>query len=124
MDYPALDILPQGLSVAVIGRNQDSSLWQAFTKEDSRFLSTKASLQGDSWWQVMSPNLQRDCWLSGNVIDLSGDTSAVPVVQAAPPPVAVPSDTPVPPVNCAQYTSNTCNQQPACTWKNGACVNK
>jgi len=101
MDYPVLDILDQGVSVPVVGRNQESS-----------------------WWQVASPNLQLDCWLSGNVIELSGEAADVPVVTVAPPPVAVPSDTPVPPVNCGQYTSNTCSSNPACTWKSGACVNK
>jgi len=100
MDYAVLDILDQGVSVPVVGRNQESS-----------------------WWQVASPTLQLNCWLSGNVIELSGEAADVPVVAVAPP-VAVPSDTPVPPVNCGQYNANTCNLHSACLWKNNACINK
>jgi hypothetical protein len=98
MDYPALDILPQGLSVPVNGRNQEGS-----------------------WWQVLDSNLQLNCWLSGNVIVLSGDTENVPVVQAAPPPVPVPSDTPM--FNCGQYNANNCPQA-FCKPEGNACVNK
>jgi hypothetical protein len=103
-----LDILAQGLSLPINGRNQAST-----------------------WWQVLDANIQRSCWLAGNVIDLSGDTNSVPVIAVAAP---TPTDTPVPvgpgPVNCAQYTSNTCPQHAdACRWDpkaapGGKCVNK
>jgi len=101
MDYPVLAILPLGLSLEVNGRDQEST-----------------------WWQVADVELQKDCWLSGNVITIDGDASDVQVVTVAPPPAAVPSDTPVPPVNCGQYNTNTCSSQPACTLKGGTCVNK
>jgi len=108
MDYVVLDLIAQGTSLLINGRNQAST-----------------------WWQVLDANIQRNCWLAGNVIDLSGDTNSVPVIAVAAP---TPTDTPVPvgpgPVNCAQYTSNTCPQHAdACRWDpkaapGGKCVNK
>jgi hypothetical protein len=95
MDYPVADILPQGLSLPINGRNQQGT-----------------------WWQVLDPQIQRNCWLAGNVIDLSGGTSDVLVIAVAPP---APTDTPVPgpgPVNCAQYNNEeSCKQHPnSCVW--------
>ncbi len=108
MDYPVADILPQGLSLPINGRNQQGS-----------------------WWQVLDPQIQRNCWLAGNVIDLSGETGDVPVIAVAPP---APTDTPVPgpgAFNCAQFNKNqqACIKNSHCTWDsnrspNSPCVNK
>jgi uncharacterized protein YraI len=108
MDYVVLDLIAQGTSLLINGRNQAST-----------------------WWQVLDANIQRSCWLALNVADVSGETSGVPVIAVAPPAA---TDTPVPvgpgPVNCAQYTSNTCPQHAdACRWDpkaapGGKCVNK
>lgn len=109
MDYPVLDILAQGLSLPINGRNPQGT-----------------------WWQVLNANIQRNCWLAGNVIDLSGDTNSVPVIAVAPP-EPTPTDTPVhvAPFKCAQYNQNrnACEANPACKWDYenspvSPCVNK
>ncbi len=102
LDYPVLDILQEGASLPVNGRNQ-----------------------ANTWWQVNDPAIEKDCWLAGNLVEISGDGAQAPVVQAAPPPAAA-SDTPVPAADCAQYNSNTCPLHPACQWdqKSTTCKNK
>ncbi len=103
MDYPVLDILPQGASLAINGRNR-----------------------AGGWWQVDDTRLNINCWLAKNVVEVSGDVESVPEVQVAPPPEQVPTDTSVPPANCAQYNANTCPVHPACQWdqKSASCKNK
>ncbi len=94
MDYPVLDILPQGASLEVDGRNG-----------------------AGTWWQVNDPAIEKDCWLAGNLVEINGDISQVPVVQAAPPPEQLPTVTPVPPVNCARYTDPSgCQNNQVCRW--------
>ncbi len=108
MDYPVLDILPQGASLEINGRNQ-----------------------AGSWWQVHDPNLSKECWLAGNLVEVSGDASRVPVIQAAPPePTAADTHQPGG-VNCAQFSGDqkACTDQPTCKWDpnhspNNPCVNK
>ncbi len=108
MDYAVLDLIAQGTSLPINGRNQAST-----------------------WWQVLDANIQRSCWLAWNVADVSGETGAIPVIAVAPP---APTDTPVPgpgAFNCAQYNKdqNACNKSPYCIWDsnrspNSPCVNK
>ena len=107
MDYPVVDILDQGTSLPINGRNQQGT-----------------------WWQVLDAHNQLNCWLAGGLIDIRGETGVVPVLAVAPP---VSTDTPVPKsgrVDCSQYNSITCLQHAnGCIWDantmpNGRCVNR
>jgi uncharacterized protein YraI len=103
LDYPVLDILSQGLSLPINGRNQQRT-----------------------WWQVLDANIPRNCWLAGNLIDLTGDADSVLVITVAPP-EPTPTYTPMPGgVNCSRYNANTCGQHPACEWNSNLkqCANK
>jgi hypothetical protein len=108
LDYEIRDYFEAGQSLPIDGRNEDSN-----------------------WWYVRSPNLQADCWISGLLVDLSGDYSQAPVVEAPPLQFPGPTDTPIP-VNCAVYADPTsCNNDQACTWdpndppqSNGSCKSR
>jgi hypothetical protein len=60
-DYHSITNLPQGSTVAVVGRNQDGS-----------------------WWQVQVPGTQTRCWVAGGNVETSGNLSQVPIVEAPP----------------------------------------
>ncbi len=102
-DYPVTIVLSAGQSLEINGRSQENT-----------------------WWRVTGSGLPRDCWLSGSVITINGEVDAVPLIQVAPAPTLVPTDTLVPAVNCGQYNANTCGQNPACEWdpKSALCRNK
>ncbi len=108
MDYPVLDILPEGISLPIDGRNG-----------------------AGTWWRVDDPNLQADCWLADNLAGVSGEVSQVPVIQVAPF-EAAPTDTHAPGrVNCARYGQDqkACTGDLACSWDpnhspNSPCVNR
>jgi uncharacterized protein YraI len=93
LDYPVIDYLEVGESVPVEGRNEDSS-----------------------WWYILSPRLQSGCWVSGLLVELTGDGSQVPVVAAPPLVLPGPTDTPFPVVTCSSYTDpNSCIAN-GCNW--------
>jgi hypothetical protein len=60
-DYHNITNLPQGSTVAVVGRNQDGS-----------------------WWQVQVPGTQTRCWVAGGNVETSGDLSQVPIAESPP----------------------------------------
>jgi hypothetical protein len=60
-EYDSVTNLPQGLTAPITGRNPDSS-----------------------WWQVQVPGTQTRCWLAGENVETSGDTSGVPAVEPPP----------------------------------------
>ncbi len=64
--YPSVSVLNVGQQSVVVGTSADHSWWQI---EDPRRPGTK-------------------CWVWSNTTQVTGDTSAVPVVEAPPPPVA------------------------------------
>jgi hypothetical protein len=57
-DYDVLTDITRGSTVALIGRTPDNS-----------------------WWQVRTPDGQAQCWLAGQNVETSGDTSNVPIVE-------------------------------------------
>ena len=97
-EYQIMDILPDGTELPIQGQNR----------------------AGDSWL-VKDPTIGRNCWVSGSMVEVIGDTSLVEIIDPDPPTTPT---SPPPQVNCAQYTSNYCNAQPACTLTANGCVNK
>jgi hypothetical protein len=67
--WPSIQIFEQGQTAAVIGQNMENGLW----------------------WQVQSPNGQ--CWIAGDLVSVTGDTSKVPTVQSPATPTPVPAPT-------------------------------
>jgi uncharacterized protein YraI len=99
-EYPILDYLKPGTVLNVVGRNR---AWDS--------------------WMVDDPHIGRTCWVYGERVELAGDAGKVPVVQVGPPPVPVPSDTPL---SCRDYTDGSSCVQHGCTWDkyyqpNGRC---
>jgi hypothetical protein len=72
-DYAVIGALPAGESCDIIGRNADSS-----------------------WWQIRCADGSIG-WVSDGVVNVSGDTSSVPVINVAPPPPRPATPTPLPP---------------------------
>jgi uncharacterized protein YraI len=110
LDYSIVDYLEVEQAAPVQGRNDDNS-----------------------WWYILSPNLGSQCWISGQLIDPTGDFSQVPVVPAPPLPLPNVTDTPAPPAqfDCSQYATDPtmCDSSNYCRWDasvppNGACVNR
>lgn len=107
MNYPIRDILPAGGQYEIQARNTP----------------------GDSW-MVFDPAINGTCWVYGNMVEVIGDPSLVMIVDPDPPPLVLPTDTPV--VNCSQYTNpSSCTNNQACWWdpndppqSNGSCKNK
>lgn len=54
-------------------------------------------LVDSSWWVVRLANPRVECWVWSNNVQVSGDLSGVPVVDAPPTPTGIPSVTPSPP---------------------------
>jgi hypothetical protein len=85
--------------------------------DDTLFAGVEAPIQGRnadaSWIQILSPNLQRLCWIWAGQpgIEILGELGPLPVVYVAPPPE--PTETPV---DCAQYDQKTCPTISACKW--------
>ncbi|MFH2102783.1 MAG: hypothetical protein ABIJ39_05435 [Chloroflexota bacterium] len=107
LDYPIVDYLEVGQTAPIEGRDE-----------------------GSNWWYILSPNLQSQCWISHQLVDLTGDFSQAPVVEAPPLPLPALTDTPAP-FDCTQYATNpnACNASNYCRWDasvppNGACVNR
>jgi hypothetical protein len=99
-EYPLLSILPSGNQYAVEGRNQ----------------------AGDAW-QIFDPGIDNTCWVFGDLVEVTGDTNQVPIIEAAPL-QPTPTDTSVP-YNCAQYTGLTCEaDNHPCKWTGNVCVNE
>jgi hypothetical protein len=76
-EYPILDTLYKQWSSRIYGRNEDST-----------------------WWYINSPNIAVNyyCWVWGEAVTVTGDTSQVPVVIPPPPPTATdvpPTSTPI-----------------------------
>ena len=66
-----------------------------------------------SWWQVTYPGTPGRCWLAGNVVELSGELSGVPIVFA--PPTPTPTEPPAPPQQQGSqgcFFNNVCLHQP------------
>lgn len=61
--YEVINALGDGLSALIIGRNADSS-----------------------WWLIETQDAYGKCWIYDGVVEVSGDTSRVPVVNAPPTP--------------------------------------
>ena len=101
-EYPVLDILVEGAQLPIHGRNR----------------------AGDSWL-VEDANINQSCWVHGSMVEVIGDTSLVMIIDPMPPGIVLPTETSVPPYNCAQYNANTCevNNHP-CLWTGNVCVNK
>jgi hypothetical protein len=74
VEYDNLDTLIKGWSARIYGRNENST-----------------------WWYINSPNIAVGyyCWVSGNSVTVTGDTSQVPVVVPPQPPT--PTNPPPPP---------------------------
>ncbi len=75
-----------------------------------------------SWLQILSPNLQRLCWIWAGQpgLELEGDIGLVPVIEVPPPEVPVATEEPESPapVNCSQITNpQTCVNTPGCKWR-------
>jgi hypothetical protein len=62
--YDSIDALLQGTSVAIEGRNEDSS-----------------------WFWVLKPSGSGRCWISASVGTASGNWQTLPVIAAPPPPI-------------------------------------
>lgn len=60
-EYTALTVLQQGQSCTIVGRNGENN-----------------------WWQITCPDNSQG-WVLGQLVDVTGDTSPVPVVVVAPP---------------------------------------
>ena len=69
-DYTALNVLQQGQRCTMVGRNNEYTWWQ---------VECSGGVQG---------------WIFGELLDITGDTSTLPVIAVAPPP---PPPTPAPP---------------------------
>jgi len=69
-EYTAVNVLQQGQTCAIIGRNSDNSWWQ---------VACGGGLQG---------------WIFGQLVDIAGDTEPIPMVAVAPPPPPPPTPTP------------------------------
>ena len=99
-EYPIRSILPAETEYEIRARNQS----------------------GDSWY-VYDPVIGYACWVAGDLVEVSGDTSQVPIIEAAPL-APTPTDTPVP-VNCSQYNGLTCEaDNHPCKWTGNLCVNE
>jgi hypothetical protein len=106
-EYPILAYFEVGTVLKIIGKNQ----------------------QGTSW-VVENPSAGGQCWIAGNLVDVSGDTTQISIINAGPPPT--PTEKPAAqPFNCAQFNTNpgACSAEPACWWDasvfpNGECKNK
>lgn len=109
LDYSIVDYLEPGQTAPIEGRNDDSS-----------------------WWYILSPNLGSQCWISGQLVELTGDYSQAPIVETPPIPLPAITDTPVPAqFDCSQYATDpaACDSSNYCRWDasvppNGACVNR
>jgi len=66
--YPRIGILPQGSSLPIVGRNQEST-----------------------WWLVST--IEGLAWVFGGSVAVSNTHDGIPIVAAAPPPIAVNGDT-------------------------------
>jgi hypothetical protein len=76
-DYPVLKPLPADITLDLLGQNTSPYV---------------------KWWQVALPDSFDACWVSGNLVNVEGDTSpeCVPEVEVAPPPTATFTPTPEP----------------------------
>ena len=61
--YEVINALGEGLSALIIGRNTEST-----------------------WWLIETQEAYGKCWIYDGVVEISGDTSRVPVVSAPPTP--------------------------------------
>jgi len=72
---------------------------QVFEAEDSFVAGVRLNVDGrlanSSWWRVKAPD-GKSCWISANLISLSGDLDSVPVLASPPTPAPVITDTPTP----------------------------
>lgn len=109
LGYPILSILPAGQQYDIEARNT----------------------AGD-YWRIFDPAIDSSCWVFGDLVEVSGDTSLVMIIDPEPPGLTRPSDTPAQAgVDCSQYNTDpvACNNNQACWWDssvppNGECKNK
>lgn len=98
-----------------------------FRIEDTLVAGVPAPIRGRnadaSWLQVLSPNLQRLCWIWAGApgIEVEGDLDQVPVVEVELP-TEVPGGTEEPagptPLTCSQITDpQACDSTPGCRWR-------
>jgi len=92
-----------------------------YVVNDTLFAGVAAPIRGrnadSTWLQILSPNLQRLCWVWAGQpgMEIQGDLVPIPVVYVAPPPE--PTETPV---NCGQYDKRMCSTIDACEWVESA----
>ena len=105
MEYVVVDYLTPGQELPIHGRDQ-----------------------GNSWWYVVDPAINKACWVYGERVEASGDLTQVPIQPAPPVPTRTPTTPPS--LSCDQYSDSTsCSNNQACWWDsnappNGVCKNK
>jgi hypothetical protein len=94
LDFPVLSILPAGEPYDIQARNTP----------------------GDAW-MVFDPSIGYACWVADDLVELTGDTSLVPIIDPQPPLLPDPGTTPT--VDCSQWSSDqqACIANDACTWQ-------
>jgi hypothetical protein len=95
VDYPILSILPLGGQYEIRARNTP----------------------GDAW-MVFDPLIRTTCWVAADLVEVSGDTDLVMIIDPEPPGLVMPDDTPET-VDCSQWNSDqpACSTNDACTWQ-------
>lgn len=63
-----------------------------------------------TWWRVMIPSTGGSCWISGNLLSLSGNTDTVPVLN--PPPTPTPTITPTETLTPTESATPTVTETP------------
>jgi hypothetical protein len=95
--YAAIGSLPEGGSALIVGRSEPAG-----------------------WWLIVNPDAIGNCWVADSIVEISGDTTSVPVVVA--PPTPAPSVTPTPtapptPVQLNPSGSLSCSSSVDLAWE-------
>jgi hypothetical protein len=95
----------------------------------SQYLIQARNTPGDSW-MVFDPSINNTCWVADELVEVSGDTGPVMIIDPQPPGLVLPTETPAS-VDCSQWSSNqpACIANPSCKWDpnlhpSSPCVNK
>ncbi|MFH2103213.1 MAG: hypothetical protein ABIJ39_07650 [Chloroflexota bacterium] len=134
-DCPPDASSPAPMAIAKLDLNCRSGPGPAYEIYDAFMEGISAPIEGrnqaNDWFYILSPNRGIRCWVWGEQVDVEGDTSRLPVVDAEPPSTEEPTTGPAQAVNCAQYTDvYSCSAIPACRWDRyqtttgGQCVNR
>jgi uncharacterized protein YraI len=102
-EYPILAYFDAGTVLKIVGKNQ----------------------QGTSW-VVENPSTGGQCWIAGNLVDVTGDLTQVSIINPGLPPTPTPKPEEHSPFNCSQFTLvSDCIANPACYWSpSQKCENK